>query len=106
MYLTEQFLDLYLVFLVLDVEVVKYLLLFRLGDVGVVVLRIEFALPEVDFIILLLDKFDKFWISKDPENVMAFNAIRTEFASQLQQELIKDDIKPVYMNIFHATRNG
>ena len=41
----------------------------------------------------LLDKFDKFWISKDPENLMAFNAIRTEFASQLQQELIKEDIK-------------
>lgn len=41
----------------------------------------------------LLDKFDKFWISKEPENLMAFNAIRAEFASQLQQELIKEDIK-------------
>ena len=48
-----------LMFLVLDVEVVEYLLLFRLGDVGVVVLRIKFALPEIDFVILLLDKFDK-----------------------------------------------
>jgi hypothetical protein len=46
-------------FLVLDVEVVEYLLLFGLGDVGVVVLRIEFALPEVNFVVLLLDKFYK-----------------------------------------------
>lgn len=43
----------------------------------------------------LLKEFDKFWIGKDPENVMAFNAIRAEFASQLQQELIKEDIKVV-----------
>lgn len=49
----------YLVFLVLDVEVVEYLLLLGLGDVGVVVLRIEFALPEVDFVVLLLDEFDE-----------------------------------------------
>lgn len=43
----------------------------------------------------LLSEFDKFWISKDPENVMAFNAVRTEFASQLLQELIKEDNKIV-----------
>lgn len=59
MYLTEQFFDLYLVLLVLDVEVVKDLLLFGLCDVGVVVLRIEFALPQIDFVVFLLDQFDE-----------------------------------------------
>lgn len=57
--LSEELLNLNLVFLVLDVEVVEHLLLFGLCDVGVVVLRIEFAFPEVDFVVLLLDEFDE-----------------------------------------------
>lgn len=57
-------------FLVLDVEMVEYLLLFGLGDVGVVVLGIKLAFPEIDFRVLLLNQFDEVLILLDEVGVL------------------------------------
>ena len=36
---------------------------------------------------LLFEQFDKFWIAKEPESVMAFNVVREEFKQSLQAML-------------------
>lgn len=35
----------------------------------------------------LYEQFDKFWIAKEPENVMAFNAVREDYKQALQESL-------------------
>lgn len=40
----------------------------------------------------LLVEFDKFWIAKEPENVMAFPQLKAEFVDQLSWKLRQDDI--------------
>jgi|688.fasta_scaffold122720_3 hypothetical protein len=54
-YLTEEFLNLDLMFLILDVEVVENFLLFGLSNIGVVVLCIKLSLPKLNLTVLLLD---------------------------------------------------
>ena len=41
----------------------------------------------------LLVEFDKFWCSKEPENVMVFPKLRKEFVDQLAWKLKQDNIK-------------
>ena len=40
----------------------------------------------------LFVEFDKFWLSKEPENVMAFPQLRSEFVDQLSWKLKQDNI--------------
>ena len=37
-------------------------------------------------------QFDKFWTKEQPENVMAFPAVKTKFVKQLQLELDNGDV--------------
>ena len=41
----------------------------------------------------LFVQFDKFWFAKEPENVMVFPQLRSEFVDELSWKLKQDDIK-------------
>lgn len=68
--LAQQLVDLPLVLLVLEVEVVEYLLLLRLDDVGVGVFALESGLPCLDFCLLLLDELDEALVLVDQVGVL------------------------------------
>ena len=56
------------------------------------VYRIIIRLCTLAIIGYLLVEFDKFWLSKEPENVMAFPRLRSEFVDQLSWKLKQDNI--------------
>ena len=40
----------------------------------------------------LIVEFDKFWVTKEPENVMVFPQLRSEFVDELSWKLRQDNI--------------
>lgn len=95
--LGQQFVDLHLMLLVLDVQVIEYSLLLGLGDIRIVVLPLESGLPRLHLRLLLLDKFDQALVLVDQVGVLGQQHLDfllqlvhpVQFASQEQNLLIQ-----------------